>query len=170
MKVSFQTTLLKFGKMGEKTGWTYFIVPAAVAQKMAPGVKKSFRVKGKIDQLEIRQTSLLPMVDGNFIMPVNGAMRKALNKKNGDTVKVILQEDKEEIKIDPQLLECLADEPEAMRQFNAMPKSHQKYYSKWIESAKTEPTKIKRIAIAVSTLAQKKNFSEMLRSGQSSKS
>ncbi|HRD43464.1 MAG TPA: YdeI/OmpD-associated family protein [Ferruginibacter sp.] len=170
MKVSFQTTLLKFGKMGEKTGWTYFIVPAADAQKMALGVKKSFRVKGKIDQLEIRQTSLLPMGDGNFIMPVNGAMRKALNKKNGDTVKVILHEDKEEIKIDPQLLECLADEPEAMRQFNAMPKSHQKYYSKWIESAKTEPTKIKRIAIAVSTLAQKKNFSEMLRSGQSSKS
>ena len=169
MKLAFETRLLKFGKMGEKTGWTYFNIPAALARKIAPATKKSFRVKGKIDKMEIRQSSLLPMGDGNYIFPVNGAMRKILNKKNGDKIQVVLQLDKEKIKIDSLLLDCLADEPEALKQFNAMPKSHQKYYSKWIESAKTEPTKIKRIALAVSTLAQKMNYSEMIQSQQAGK-
>ena len=161
MKLAFETRLLKFGKMGEKTGWTYFNIPAALAHKIAPATKKSFRVKGKIDKMEIRQSSLLPIGDGNYILPVNGAMRKTLNKKNGDKI--------QEIKINSLLHDCLADEPEALKQFNAMPKSHQKYYSKWIESAKTEPTKIKRIALAVSTLAQKMNYSEMIQSQQAGK-
>ena len=142
MKLAIETTSLKFGNKGEKTGWTYLNIPAAIAHKIAPATKKSFRVKGKIDKMEIRQSSLLPMGDGNFILPVNGAMRKTLNKKSGDKIKVVLQLDQKEIKNNPLLLDCLADEPEALKQFNAMPKSHQKYYSKWIESAKTEPTKI----------------------------
>lgn len=48
--------------------------------------------------MEIRQSSLLPIGDGNYILPVNGAMRKTLNKKNGDKIQVVLQLDKEEIK------------------------------------------------------------------------
>ena len=57
------------------------------------------QVKQKIDKREIRQSSLLPIGDGNYILPVNGAMRKTLNKKNGDKIQVVLQLDKEEIKI-----------------------------------------------------------------------
>ncbi len=47
-----------------------------------------------------------------------------------------------------------------------MPKSYQNYYSKWIESAKTEPTRTKRIALAVSTLAKGMSFPEMIRSSR----
>lgn len=163
-KLEFKTSLQKFGQMGEKSGWIYIAIPASLAHSLAPGIKKSFRVKGKIDDMDFRQKSLLPMGDGNFILPVNGPMRKMLNKKNGESVNVVLQHDKEELKIDQQLLDCLADEPEAFKNFKAMPLSHQKYYSNWIVSAKTEPTKIKRIALAVNTLAQKMNYSEMIRS------
>lgn len=43
--VQFTTTIHKFDKQGEKTGWTYFEIPADLAQKLKPGNKKSFRVK-----------------------------------------------------------------------------------------------------------------------------
>ena len=33
--------------MGEKTGWSYIEIPAAIAQQLKPNYKKSFRVKGK---------------------------------------------------------------------------------------------------------------------------
>ena len=57
----------------------------------------------------------------------------------------------------------MEDEPAALKFFKAMPKSWQHYFSKWIDSAKTDPTKTKRIAFAVSSLAKKMNFSEMIR-------
>ena len=81
-------------------------------------------------------------------------------------LKVELEEDKKEYKLNAEFLECLKDEPIALANFKAMSRSFQNYYSKWIESAKTEPTKTKRIAVAVSTLAMGKNFSEMIRSLQ----
>jgi len=60
-------------------------------------------------------------------------------------------------------VECLADEPAAWAFFNTKTRSFQNYYSKWIESAKTETTRAKRIALAVSSLAKKIEFGEMLR-------
>ena len=42
--VQFTTTIKRFAEQGEKTGWTYFVVPAEIALKINPGQKKSFRV------------------------------------------------------------------------------------------------------------------------------
>ena len=39
--VEFTATLEKFGKKGEKTGWTYIEIPADVAQEIKPGNKKT---------------------------------------------------------------------------------------------------------------------------------
>ena len=99
-------------------------------------------------------------------MAINAAMRKGTGKKQGAMLKVQLEEDKKLYQINAEFLECLQDEPMALTNFNAMPRSFQNYYSKWIESAKTDPTRTKRIATAVSTLAKGMNFSEMLRSLQ----
>lgn len=169
MKVSFKATLLKFGKNGDKTGWTYFEIPAKIAAKMNAGIKISFRVKGTIDEYVIKQVSILPMGEGNFIMPFNAAMRKGTRKKAGDTIQLELEHDKTELKISADFLECLADDPEASKYFNGLPKSHQQYYSKWIESAKTEPTKTKRIAIVVNGLARHMDFGAMLREQRDNK-
>jgi len=73
------------------------------------------------------------------------------------------------LKISADFLECLADDPEASEYFNSLPKSHQQYYSKWIESAKTEPTKTKRIAIVVNGLARRMDFGAMLREQRNNK-
>ena len=98
-----------------------------------------------------------------FIMPINAAMRKGTGKKKGAMLKVQLAEDKKEYELNTDLMECLADEPAAMAFFKTKNQSFQNYYSKWVESAKTEATKAKRIAMAVSSLAKKIEFGEMLR-------
>ncbi len=161
--LSFTTTILKFSKQGEKTGWTYIVVPDRIAKKLNPGVKKSYRVKGKLDDLTIEKTALIPMGKGDFILPVNASMRKATGKRFGATLKVQLELDHSPILPPAELLECLQDEPEALKHFNTLPQGHRNYFTKWIESAKTEPTKTKRIALVIKTMVRKMDFSAMLR-------
>jgi len=167
--VQFNTTIRKFEKQGEKTGWTYIEIPADIAQELKPGNKKSFQVKGKLDNYKVTGVSLLPMGEGSFIMALNATMRKGIGKRQGAMLKVQLDEDKKGYELNKDFLECLRDEPKALNVFEAMPKSYQNYYSKWIESAKTESTKTKRIALAISSLAKFMSFPEMLRSQQTKK-
>lgn len=162
--VNYTTTILKFDKQGEKTGWTYIEVPEKIAEQLKPGCKKPFRVKGKLDSYKIEQVALIPMGNGDFIIPINAAMRKGTGKRKGASVNVQLQEDKKEYQLNAEFMECLADEPAALDFFKSKPASYQRYYSKWIESAKTEITKTKRIALAVSSLAKKMEYGEMIRS------
>lgn len=161
--VKFTATILQFEKQGEKTGWSYITIPADIAAKIKPGVKKTFRVKGKLDDFVIQQIALLPMGTGDFILPINGAMRKGTGKRKGAMLKVQLEEDKKEFKISSDFMECLADEPRAFEFFNTLTPGHQRYFSKWIDEAKTEPTKTKRIAQAINGLTIGFGFGEMLR-------
>ena len=161
--LSSATTIIKCSKQGEKTGWTYIVVPDSIAKKLNPGVKKSYRVKGKLDDLKIEKTALIPMGKGEFILPVNAAIRKATGKRFGATLKVQLELDHTQILPPAALLECLQDEPEALEHFNSLPQGHRNYFTKWIESAKTEPTKTKRIALVIKTMARKMDFGAMLR-------
>ncbi len=85
--IKFSTTILKFDKQGEKTGWTYIIIPAKIVQQLKPKNKKSFRVKGKLDDFEINKVALMPMGEGDFIMAINAAMRKGIGKRKGATYK-----------------------------------------------------------------------------------
>ena len=137
--------------------------------KLKPGCKKSFRVKGTLDNYKIERTSLLPMGGGNFIIPINATIRKALGKRKGAIIKVSLAEDTREVEINKTFLICLADEPAALEFFNSLPGSHRNYFSKWIESAKTEETKANRIARAVTALSRKLGYGEMLRMGKEEK-
>jgi uncharacterized protein YdeI (YjbR/CyaY-like superfamily) len=76
---------------------------------------------------------------------------------------VQLQADSEQLSICQELLECLEDSPPAKRKFNALPGSHQRYYSKWIETAKTIQTKTKRIAMTIKAMENNMSYAEMLR-------
>lgn len=163
MKIGFTALLEKFEAKGEKTGWTYIQLPVNVTHKLKPGYKKSFRVKGLLDNYAFQSVALIPMGNGQFIMAINATMRKAIRKNRGAKVDVKMEVDNAEIPLSVTFLECLADEPLALDNFNKLPKSHQLYYSKWIESAKTETTKIKRIAMAVNGLARKLDYGAMLR-------
>lgn len=135
-----------------------------VAQQLKPGNKKSFRVKGKLDDLRIKGVGLLPMGEGDFIMAVNASMRKALRKEKGS--KLIVQIELDNIKPKPpaELIECLKDEPAAYVFFKKLSPSHRNYFGNWVRIARTEETKAKRIAHCVSALSKKNDFGQMMRS------
>jgi hypothetical protein len=165
MIVRYTTVIKKFAEQGEKTGWTYIEIPASIAQQLLPNHKKSFRVKGKLDAYAIKGMALLPMGEGSFIMALKADVRKKIRKIQGAMLQVEIEVDKEEYQLDADFVECLEDEPKAKKYFYSQPKSHQNYFSKWIESAKTNETKAKRITKAVNALARNMNYAEMLREG-----
>jgi hypothetical protein len=160
----FEAIIKKFEEKGEKSGWTYIDILSEVAMKIKPGNKKSFRVKGKLDDYKIKAVALVPMGGGDFIMALNGEMRKKIGKRKGEIIKVVLEEDSDLLQPSAALLECLSDEPKAMQFFENLTYGHKNYFTNWIESAKTEPTKTKRIAQAVDALNKQLDFGTMLRS------
>jgi hypothetical protein len=167
--IKFTAILKKFADQGEKTGWTYFEIPAELAEKLNPGVKKSYRVKGKLDEHAIKQVALVPMGEGNFIIAVNAAMRKGIGKRQGASVKVQLEMDTAEWKMNADFLACLEDEPRAMSFFKSLAPGHQRYFSNWIDSAKTEETRAKRIAASLNAMLKSMNYGEMIRAMKAEK-
>ena len=164
--IQFKTIIKKFQQQGEKTGWTYIEISADFAKQLLPNNKKSFRVKGKLDNHPIEAVALMPMGDGNFIMPLNATMRKAIKKQKNDSLIVKLEVDKKGYVLNEEFVSCLEDEPKAYEFFKTLSGSHQKYFSKWIESAKTIETKTKRIAMAVNALSKNWGYPEMLRANK----
>jgi len=167
--VTFKALILKFSKKGEKSGWTYIEIPADIARQLKPGNKKSFRVKGSLDRYEFRNTALLPMGKGDFILPLNASVRRAIGKNHGAMIKVKLTADETPFQFDPDFIQCINDEPGAKEYFEMLPGAHQKYFSNWIASAKTGQTKAKRIAQSINAFLKKQDFGTMIRSNRKSK-
>lgn len=161
--INFKTIIEKFGSKEEKTGWCYIFISQELAELLKPGFKKSFRVKGRLDSLKIEKVSLSPMGEGDFIMAVNSTMRKALGKQQGSEVSVNIEADPSILEINEDFLECLSDEPLALEFFNSLAPGHRRYFSNWIESAKTNETRTKRIALAITGLQKKMGYGEMIR-------
>ncbi|GAB4021957.1 YdeI/OmpD-associated family protein [Spirosoma koreense] len=172
--ISFTTILQKFGEKGDKTRWTYIEIPIAVTDELKPGQKTSFRVKGSLDQYSIKQVALLPMgksvprisdgLEGGFMMPINAGMRRGIGKdEEGTPIQVNLEVDTDPLPQSADLLTCLDDEPDALKFFASLAKSHQNYFSKWIEDAKTPETKADRIAKALRGLSMRMSFGETIR-------
>lgn len=167
--IQFTTTIQQFAEQGEKTGWTYVEIPSDLAEQLQPNSKKSFRVKGKLDEYSIKAVALIPMGGGTYILPLNAAMRKALRKKKGAMLRLRLSLDDQPPEIPPALLECLADEPEARQFFEQLKLSHRNYFIKWIGGVSTEAAVAKRIALVVNAMLRKQDFVTMIRSQKAEK-
>jgi hypothetical protein len=164
--LKFNARMSRFGKMGEKSSWTYIEITKVQANKLKPDSKKSFRVKGSFDGYKFEKVAMLPMGDGKFIIPIKGPVRKILGKEAGAVIKVSLEFDERKPTLSPDLMKCLKDDPEALKVFKALPGSHQNYYSNWVESAKTVQTKTKRILMTLEACTKRQSFSEMMRESQ----
>jgi uncharacterized protein YdeI (YjbR/CyaY-like superfamily) len=135
-----------------KGGWTFVRIP-----KLPKSTKKNFgyvKVKGTIDGFRISKYNIMPMKDGNFFLPIRTEIRKKIGKEAGAMVEVILYPDNEPLKAPKELLECLADEPAALKFFKTLTDSNKKYYIEWIYSAKKEETKVERMARSIDRLAK----------------
>ena len=161
--LEFKAVIQKFEKNGEKTGWSFIYIPTDVSEALEPGNRKGFRVKGTLDKFPIEGVALIPMGGGEFIMPINGAMRKGTHKAMGGTLTVRIKVDTKAYELNSDFVLCLEDEPRALEFYKSLTKSHQNYFSKWIDSAKTEPTKSKRITQAIQALGMGLGYPEMIR-------
>ena len=165
--VVFKAEIERFEKMGEKTGWTFVFIPFDVANQIKPDCKKSYRVKGKLDNVPIRGVALTPMGEGNFIIPLKASLRKELKKAKGALLHLELEEDTEfKIEMPHDLELCLLEDKQCMENFMKLPKSHQNYYINWLNTAKTDQTRIKRLTQIVIAMDKQMDFGEMIRANK----
>lgn len=167
--IRFTAKIEKEGLAGEKLGWSYVMIGVSHCKKLNPGVRRAFRVKGKLDNHAIARVSLLPVRGGKFLLPFNASMRKGTGKKAGDKVKLELQVDNRSLPKSTEFLICLRDAPEANNYFKNLNTTNKNYFYNWINGAKTIATKSKRIARAIEVLEQQKNFTKMVREDHASR-
>ncbi len=145
-------------KFPGKGGWTYTIIPEILPDKHTPfGWVK---VKGSIDGYEISKYHLLPTLKGTgqVFLSVKAEIRKKIKKQAGDYVHIVLYPDNDPLEIPEELSVCLQDDAEAWQFFNSLTESEQHNYVKWIYSAKTEQTKVDRIAKTLTRLCKHQKF------------
>ena len=160
--VAFTAPIQKFAAQGEKTGWTYITVPENIASALQPGSKKTFRVKGQLDHYPISRTALLPMGGGTFILALNAALRKGIQKRVGELVHLQLEVDERTRELPAGFMESLADEPAALQRYNSLSKSHKGYFTIWLTSVKGEAARTKSIVQAVTGLAAGQDFVQLM--------
>src|SRR5271165_5569728 len=114
-------------------------------------------VKGTINGFPFR-SSLMNMGDGHM-MVVNAELRAGAKCKAGDTVKVMMELDTEERKIElPDFLKKrIAADPKAKEAWDKLSYTHQKEHVRTIADAKREETHEKRIAAMLEMLRNKKS-------------
>ena len=139
-----------------KGGWTYAAIPEVLQDKKSPfGWVK---VKGSIDDFEIKNHKLMPMGNGKVFLPVKASIRKEIGKEEGDYVRVVLFSDNSPTEIPEELLDCLKEDPVSYRTFLNYTHGQQKEFIDWIYSAKTDNTKVDRIAETLNMLAKQQKL------------
>ena len=159
----FTATIYKYGKKGEKTGWTFVEIPSDVIAQLKLKNRREFKIKGIIDDVKISRLVCYPVKNGNFIIALNAELRKKLKKKEGNEVIIKFALDKSAALTSPELLNCLEEESAAKKQFESLPVSHQNYFHRYVYSAKGSDTKTGRIVNVINAMYKKQNFGEMLR-------
>lgn len=142
-----------------KGGWTFSQVPNIPSNE-----KKAFgyvRVKGSIDGYEIKGFNLMPMKNGNMFLPVKAEIRKVIKKEEGDYVHVILYRDDDPTETPEELLACLSEEPKAHQMFLTLSDAEKKAFISWIYAAKTDETKVRRIAVMLDRLSRGEKMYKM---------
>ena len=164
MIIKFSAEILKYGRKGEKTGWTYISLDKDLAEQIKAHNKKSFRVKGKMDACAVKGIAVIPVGGGEFIIALNDVLRTKLRKKEGDVLACQLEEDIEyKVDIPADLHETLREEDCMIENFLKLLPSHRSYYINWINAAKTEMTRAKRLSMTANAMYHGLTYPEMVR-------
>lgn len=150
MEKKLVNSFFKIQRQPTKGGWHYVVIPGIpTTEKLYAGLVK---VSGTVDHYEIKQFNLLPMKNGDMLLPLKAALRKAINKKEGDTVQVILFRDSSDVVVPDYIIASFMDSPKAYHFFMSLSESNKKYYVDWIEASKKMETKANRIIKAMEQL------------------
>ena len=143
--------------MGPGGAWTCLRIPFGVEEVF--GSKARVSVMGTINCFAFR-SSVFPTSDGTHFMMVNKSMQQGASVKPGDVVRVALQRDTapRTLSVPKDLEDALGKHRDARGRFEVMSYSHKKEYLDWIESAKRQETRLRRIEKAVTMLASGKRL------------
>jgi hypothetical protein len=98
---------------------------------------------------------------GEFLVGLNRAVRREAGVEAGDTVDVELALDTapREVEVPEALSNALAQDSEARAAFDRLAYTHRKEYARWIDEAKRDETRERRVTQALEMLRQGKTRS-----------
>jgi len=101
-----------------------------------------------------RWRTTVTRMGGEFLLGLNGQVRRAAGVEAGDRIEVEIGLDAapREVAVPPALAGALDGDPEAAAAFNRLSYSHRKEYARWIDEAKREDTRGRRVAQALDML------------------
>jgi hypothetical protein len=119
--------------------------------------KKRVKVKACFDGVLYRGT-LMRMGMSCDWLGITKELRKKIGKNPGDTVHVVIEEDKEErtIAIPEDLAELFKQNKSESNFFHSLAYTHRKEYVNWILGAKREETRLNRLEKTIEMLNLKK--------------
>ena len=137
-----KTYLLR--KFKGKGGWTYAEIPEVQPDKHA--WFNWVKVHGLIDDYEIKHARLMPTGNGLLFLPVKAAIRKAIGKEAGDSVRIVLYPDNLGVEVPQEIMDCFELEDNGLLElFKGQSENQQQEIINWISEAKKEETKARRI-------------------------
>jgi hypothetical protein len=143
-------------KAAGKGGWTYVLIPGIRSTKGFSFNKT--RLKGTIDKVEVKHCRLMPTGEEKLFLPVNATIRKQLRKKAGDWVNIVLFIEDAPVEIPADFLLCLEDDQPAYSFFLSCTDGQKQGFINHINAAKTDNTRISRIAKALNKLAKGEKY------------
>ena len=120
---------------------------------------KRFPVVATVNGYTWRTT--VARMGGEFLVGLNRAVREGAGVQAGDQVEVELELDAapREVEVPRALADALAADGEAREAFDRLAYTHRKEYARWIEEAKRDETRPRRVAQALEMLRQGKTRS-----------
>lgn len=131
------------------------VLDEATVEQVGEGAKR-FPVVATVNGHTWR-TSITRM-RGEFVLGLSRAVRQQTGVEAGDTVQVELELDEapREVEVPAALAAALEGDPSARAAFETLAYTHRKEYAVWVQEAKREDTRRRRVAQAL----------EMLRAGK----
>jgi len=145
--MKFHTKILQ----GSKTA-TGIEFPAKIVEALGAGKRPPVRVT--INGYTYRST--VAVMDGKFMLGVSADVREAAGVAGGDEVDVEVELDTapRDVTVPPELSKALARNPEAKTFFDQLSYSKKRLYTVPIEKAKTDETRQRNVAKAMSELSK----------------
>jgi Bacteriocin-protection, YdeI or OmpD-Associated/Domain of unknown function (DUF1905) len=115
---------------------------------------KRFPVVATVNGYTWRTT--VTRMSGEFLLGLSRAVREAAGVEAGDTVAVEIELDREprEVEVPRAFADALAGDAEARAAFDGLSYTHRKEYARWIDEARREETRDRRVAQALERLRQ----------------
>jgi hypothetical protein len=137
--------------------WTFVTVPFNVQTEFKE--KGQVRVKGTVNSVAFR-SSLMPHGNGKHFLVVNRSIREQAGVRAGDMVKAVIERDTKArvVNLPNDFKRALARNARAKAGYEKLAYSHKKAYVEWIESAKKEETRVKRIKTSLANIAAGKQL------------